>query len=341
MNNTIQCPVCLNADGGSCRKLVVPSDLSVDGFSCDICSRYTIPESLKSYISLLEPVQRALLSHKLCTAELQEKEFLRITGDWLQNLRENTLPNPIVQVANMIRYIGDTVSQSGKAIEQFPVNFHAIIGAFNRDSAIRLVMELAERRLLTTDGLGTAVRVDSAGRPHQEFTNISLALDGWEQYEAEKRGQFSGNYGFIAMQFNDLHLEAFVRDVVKTAVKEGIGYDLVDIRDVSQAGLIDNIMRIRIRDAAFVLAELTHDNPGAYWEAGYAEGLGKPVIYLCEQRKFAQQNTHFDTSHCTTVLWDRNNDEGFKTELIATIRRSLDLFATDDSGTISSPMTRS
>ena len=50
-------------------------------------------------------------------------------------------------------------------------------------------------------------------------------------------------------------------------------------------------MRERIRDAAFVLVDLTHDNPGAYWEGGYAEGLGKPVIYICEASKFGKENS--------------------------------------------------
>ena len=81
------------------------------------------------------------------------------------------------------------------------------------------------------------------------------------------------------MQFNDSELDAFVKDIVKPAVKEGIGYDLVDMNDVARAGIIDNIMRTQIRDAAFVIVDLTHENSGAYWEAGYAEGLGKPVIY--------------------------------------------------------------
>ncbi len=61
-----------------------------------------------------------------------------------------------------------------------------------------------------------------------------------------------------------------------------------------------------------MIAELSHDNSGAYWEAGYAEGLGKPVIYICEQKKFDEKGTHFDTNHCTTVFWDRDNDKGFK-----------------------------
>ena len=156
------------------------------------------------------------------------------------------------------------------------------------------------------------------------FFYVNLTLAGWKQYEAEKRGEFRGNYGFIAMQFGDPELDPFVEDVVKPAVKEGVGYDLVDMRDVARAGVIDNILRTQIRDAAFLIVDLTHDNPGAYWEAGYAEGLGKPVIYTCEKKKFDEKKTHFDTNHCTTVIWSKDDTEGFKQVLTATLRRSLD-----------------
>ena len=209
--------------------------------------------------------------------------------------------------------------------------FLKTLGPPSVEFALQLVENLQAR--------GTIIYRGSSmlGDTSMEF---NLSLDGWEQYEAEKRGQFEGNYGFIAMQFGEDDLDAFVRDVVKPVVKEDIGYDLVDMRDVPEAGIIDNIMRVRIRDSAFVIADLTHDNFGAYWEAGYAEGLGKPVIYICEQKKFDEKSTHFDTNHCTTVPWSRDNDENFKKELIATIRRSLDAFAQDDSGTTSSPMTK-
>ncbi len=128
----------------------------------------------------------------------------------------------------------------------------------------------------------------------------------------------------MAMKFNDPELDSFVNDTVKPATKE-IGYDLVDMRDVARAGVIDNIMRTQIRDSAFVIVDLTHDNSGAYWEAGYAEGLGKLVVYICEKTKFEEASTHFDTNHCTTVPWSSDDPEGFRRELIATLRRSLDL----------------
>lgn len=128
------------------------------------------------------------------------------------------------------------------------------------------------------------------------------------------------------MKFGDAALDPFVAQVVKPTVKTGIGYDLIDMRDVARAGIIDNIMRSQIRDSAFVIVDLTHDNSGAYWEAGYAEGLGKPVIYICEKGKFQDAKTHFDTNHCTTVIWSADNADDFGRELVATLRRSLNLF---------------
>ena len=156
--------------------------------------------------------------------------------------------------------------------------------------------------------------------------NVDLTLDGWERYGIEKRGQISGGYGFLAMEFGDEVFEAFVRDVVKPTVKKELDYDLVDMRDEPQAGIIDNIMREKIEGAAFVIADLTHDNRGAYWEAGYAEGLGKLVVYICEQLKFDQGETHFDTNHCTTIPWSSEkeaNHDTFKQTLINVLRNSL------------------
>ncbi len=232
----------------------------------------------------------------------------------------NEFTSPAVQAMNLIRYIGDQVSESGEPIRQL-AEISEEIGAPSEELAKQLIEELCEHGVVNVRNTSRALGGLAS------YKGVSLTLKGWEQYEAEKRGGFDGNYGFLAMQFDESDLESFVRDVVKPAVKEDIGCDLVDMRDVSKAGIIDNIMRVRIRDAKFVIADLTHGNNGAYWEAGYAEGLGKPVIYICEKEKFeSDDGTHFDTNHCTTVIWSksRDNDEDFRRELTATLRRSLD-----------------
>jgi hypothetical protein len=180
-------------------------------------------------------------------------------------------------------------------------------------------------RQLMSHGLLTAVECATYASP-DEVMQVDLTLRGWAEFEREKRGQKAGGYGFIALKFGDEVLDPFLQNVIKPAVAT-LGYELVDMRDAAEAGIIDNVMRARIRDASFVLVDLTHANEGAYWEAGYAEGLGKPVLYLCNQQAFDEQGTHFDTNHCTTVLWDVSHADTFTADLIATLRRSLGLFS--------------
>ena len=51
------------------------------------------------------------------------------------------------------------------------------------------------------------------------------------------------------------------------------------MRSQPEAGRIDDRMRVEIRASDFLIADLTHDNLARSHRRGYAEGLGKPVIY--------------------------------------------------------------
>jgi nucleoside 2-deoxyribosyltransferase len=64
---------------------------------------------------------------------------------------------------------------------------------------------------------------------------------------------------------------------------------------------------------------LSDSNAGAYWEAGFAEGLGKPVIYICK----AAAEMHFDTDHRHTVRWDLSDLDQAAKKLKAVIRNTL------------------
>ena len=229
--------------------------------------------------------------------------------------------DPASQAANLIRYIGDEVAELSAPIVQLsPEDFYMEIGSPSARFAASLLSDLCDQGVVKTTGTMHFLNGGSI------FMNVDLTIDGWERYGAEKREQISGDYGFLAMEFGDEYFDAFVREVVKPIVKRELGYNLVDMRDEPQAGIIDNIMREKIKGAVFVIADLTHDNRGAYWEAGYAEGLGKPVVYICEKQKFEQGKTHFDTNHCTTILWSEGVSEHdvFKQNLVDALRRSLE-----------------
>lgn len=221
--------------------------------------------------------------------------------------------NPLQQRLNVIRFIGDSVTVSGDPVSFTLDQITELNGGAHRDICYQLLKELSNRGEII-------VRSEAMGG---RYKNVNLGLAGWEIYEKQKHGRLPGDFGFIAMQFNDRNLEEFVRDIVKPTVKEATGYDLIDVRDVSRAGIIDNIIRSEIRSSRFVIVDLTHDNNGAYWEAGYAEGLGKPVVYMCEKTKFETKQTHFDTNHCTTVLWSNDDIDGFRSQFKATLDLSL------------------
>ena len=57
----------------------------------------------------------------------------------------------------------------------------------------------------------------------------------------------------------------------------------------------------------------------SHWEAGYAEGLGKMVIYTCKKGT----ETHFDTSHLQTVWWEADDPGKSLEELVSVIRVGL------------------
>ncbi len=124
------------------------------------------------------------------------------------------------------------------------------------------------------------------------------------------------------MQFGDPQLDTIYQEHFKAAVKS-TGFDLKRLDEGQPAGLIDDRLRVEIRQARFLIADLSHHNRGAYWEAGFAEGLGKPVIYTCRKDAFDEGGTHFDTNHHLTVIWDPDNLGEAAEKLKATIRATL------------------
>ena len=152
--------------------------------------------------------------------------------------------------------------------------------------------------------------------------NAKLTFSGWQRFYELQRGTVESRKAFMAMKYGDLVLDKLVNTHLREAVAQA-GFTLARLDDQPKAGLIDDRLRVEIRTARFLIADLTHDNLGAYWEAGFAEGLGKPVIYTCEKNKFRSAAPHFDTNHHLIVLWDIENPTEAAQFLKNTIRATL------------------
>ena len=65
---------------------------------------------------------------------------------------------------------------------------------------------------------------------------------------------------------------------------------------------IDAKIVAEIRNSRFLVADVTQQRPGVYFEAGFAIGLGLPVFWLV--RKDDLDNVHFDTRQYNHIIWD-------------------------------------
>ena len=94
---------------------------------------------------------------------------------------------------------------------------------------------------------------------------------------------------------------------LREAIRAGIikaDYIPVFIDEVQHNELITPELLKQIRDSKFVVVDLTHQNNGAYFEEGYAMGLGKPVIQLCKKGTVL----HFDIAQKNTIMWEAEDD---------------------------------
>lgn len=285
-------------------------------YECPRCGPYSLSGSAMRAIATqlrLRPDAPAIVSHALYQMSSRE-QWAMMTEELLINVVRNSfLPSHREQLDNFILWMGEKQPTPGGYLNVSGQMISAI-GALDEKSAGFVVEYAIDRGLVTGKVLG------SMDGP--VFGPLVLSFNGWTYLEELRRGQSSSRIAVMAMKYGDPALDAIVRDHFRPAVAS-TGFELKRIDEGQQAGLIDDRMRVEIRQSRFLVADLSHENNGAYWEAGYAEGLGKPVIYTCRKDVHEKAGTHFDTNHHLTVVWDPENIGEALEKLKATIRATL------------------
>jgi hypothetical protein len=311
------CPICANP---SATVAAHPERRDADLVDCAYCGAFGLTRSLRASLPHFLPQKDAApkLSHVLRKAHESGRRLVLDTHTAEAVLR-NPLPRPREQADLLIQWLAEKSPGLGESVQIQHDTHGAIVGARSQAGFGLLVDHLKDAGLI-------------AG-PHEKFLSgesvalATLTFAGWDRYETMRLGGVTYRKAFMAMKFGDALLEHVLNSVFKPSAKRA-GFDLFKLDDRPVAGLIDDRMRVEIRASDFLVADLSHDNAGAYWEAGFAEGLGKPVIYTCERRKFESTRTHFDTNHHLTIVWDAQSPDSAGRQLTETIRATLPHVAT-------------
>jgi len=164
---------------------------------------------------------------------------------------------------------------------------------------------------LKEDGL-----IDDSGRG--DVHAITLKKKGWDRLAPSRKVGGEPGTCFVAMWFDLAMNEAYEQGIL-AAVEDDCRQRALRIDRKEHNNQITDEIMAGIRGAEFMVADFTGHRAGVYYEAGFARGLGREVIYCCREDAFKER--HFDTSVINHVVWTDPAD--LRKKLADRIRASI------------------
>jgi hypothetical protein len=301
------------------------------GYDCPRCGRWSVrlDASGIEYVMAREIGEwdaeavrrRSRLSHIYRRQQTGEKSrWAEIpAANWRSRfLDSEPLPTPSQQLDNLILWLGEHQPSIAESTLISVPAVSAWIGAsitrFTPGAALGWLLDEESAQSLLED------RGDEKG-----LKRIRLKMPGWNRYERLRRGEIASRKVMMAMKFNTQPLNDQQLDQLVEKFRDAVGHTGFDLFTLESgpAGSIDDQLRVALRTSRFIIADLTYASRGAYWEAGYVEGLGRPVIYTCRQKEWDEEKTHFDTNHLRTIIWNPARLDEAAKQLRAMIRVTL------------------
>jgi nucleoside 2-deoxyribosyltransferase len=138
--------------------------------------------------------------------------------------------------------------------------------------------------------------------------SVRPTTHGWQELDKLKRPRTDSAQAFVAMWFSDSTSDAYTSGIEPAIV--GAGYKAIRIDKKEHNNKIDDEILAEIRRSRFVVADFTcapkQVRGGVYYEAGFAQGLGIPVIWMCKETSLP--DLHFDTRQYAHIVWKNPAD---------------------------------
>jgi hypothetical protein len=149
------------------------------------------------------------------------------------------------------------------------------------------------------------------------FATIEITPSGWARIGELQGAGAKAEQAFVAMWFDHELDAAWDKGFYKGIENAGYRPLRVDKEEHNEK-ICDRII-LEIRRSGFVVADVTGQRPGVYFEAGYALGLGIPVIWTCRADELSK--CHFDTRQYNYIVWE--TPEGLAKALEHRIRATI------------------
>lgn len=308
-----QNPICPLCKGEADRCNHIPSTRT-QRYNCPRCGKFEISNSLCSRMELGEySEERYILSGLSRGAWEREKQRMQREKTTLYTtfrIDENTIQDQVASL-HLSRNPLDRMNKLLLLVQERTIDFRK--GAdfnFEADYPLLFARDAAESLYFAQLGEMMSLLEGSDGyeRITSSSTRLRLTSRGWERVEELRRSFVQSNKVFVAMWFDNI-MTPIWEDGFKAELL-ALGYDPIRIDFQEHIDRTDDRILTEIRTSGFLVADFTGARSGVYFEAGFAMGLGKPVVWTC--RRDWVDKLHFDTRQFNHILWDKDNITEFR-----------------------------
>lgn len=275
------CPLCqLEAELENSRSRTFP-------FNCRRCGKFEITEEAAGVPDELRPY--------LSSATRQASESgrrLKITTTNARDLAESHRRTTVTERLDKLLAVLARKAKSPGTPSVLSLGFdYPLVDAHDERELGAYLGYLQEKGILREVGIPSGVA-------------YLITIDGWRMIEPTVRPGGEPGRCFVASWLDDQMDEPY-RTGIDPAVR-ACGYTPVWMKDIPEnKGITDRILS-EIRRAEFLVADFTGQRQSVYFEAGFARGLGREVIWCCREDDLS--HVHFDTRHLGHVAWKDPDD---------------------------------
>jgi hypothetical protein len=281
---------------------------------CRVCGNYRVGPAARTD----DPESRELLPY--LAAHIRQRrsadQFV-VPDDWKEIARGHANSTIAQRLRRLLEHIGSR-SRLGGSIDEEVELLAPLIDARDWQEVLFLLRHLEELQYIRMTP-STQISQERAAGASGQMAQIHMRVQGWEAISPVAGTGIVGTC-FVAMWF-DKSLDAAYELGMIPAIEDDCKFKVVRIDRVEHNDDITDRILAGIRSAQFVVADFTGQRQGVYFEAGFAAGLGRTVIWTCQENDVA--NLHFDTRQRNHILWSTAGD--LREKLTQRIRATVTL----------------
>lgn len=265
-------------------------------YHCDICGPFIVTAEANYALKNNEE------NHKISAwiREFAEKgqQEPEITTRTLNEIEDFPTHSPLQKQKILLQIIEGRTQHPGYPVGFYLDRDYPLGWAANRDEFIYLLNSLESRSFISQ------VEPELLDLANDYDYSCMIETSGWEYLDNKKNSYSNTDRAFVAMSFSD-ELSHIWTNAIKSAIEDA-GYKAVRVDQEHHIEMIDSKIISEINDSRFIVADVTLQKQGVYFEAGYALGRNIPVIWCVKDSDL--ENVHFDTRQYNHIVWRDVND---------------------------------